>query len=120
MPSEGLIWKNLHSQMTLRPIAKVVLDTNLGLLVIPKTESHEMYEYIYRAANGLRWNPEHHAFCAYEPKRWEPEELLQHIAATVVGELGEQLHFTQQTSWHGISPELERKLRNALQKSDRV
>ncbi|MGJ4748486.1 hypothetical protein ACQV5M_19150, partial [Leptospira sp. SA-E8] len=92
----------------------------LGLGNDEQPESHGMYEYIYREANGLRWNREHHAFCAYEPMRWEPEELLQHIAATVVGELGEQLHFTQQTSWHGISSELERKLRNALQKSDRV
>ncbi|WP_237701399.1 hypothetical protein [Hylemonella gracilis] len=79
-----------------------------------------MYEYIYRAANGLRWNPKHHAVCAYEPERWEPEELMQHIAATVVGELGERLHFTKQTSWHGISPDLQRKLLNALKNADSV
>ena len=111
------LMSNVRPYMTTRQISKVVLDPDLGLLVEPLVEGHGAYEYIYRVANGLRWNREHHAFCAYEPARWQPTELLQHIAATVAAELGEELQFTSHTSWQGVPSDLQGLLRQALRRA---
>jgi hypothetical protein len=100
--------------MAFLPVAKVVLDADLGLLVVPDSRSTGPYEHIYREANGLRWNREHSAFCAFEPKRWQAEELLRHIAATLADAFGEELHFTLGTSWHGVPAELQSGLRKVI------
>ena len=100
--------------MTDRAITAVEIDSSGRLLVRPKVESGALYEYIYREANGLRWDREKHAFYAHEPSRWGHEELLQHIAATVRSAFAEELRITAQTAWVGVAPELERKLRHVL------
>jgi hypothetical protein len=97
-----------------RAITQVEVDASGRLLVRPLAESDAVYEYIYREANGLRWDKEKHSFCAHEPSRWEPEELLRHIAATLRGCFDEYLHITEQTTWVGVSPELQVRLRQAL------
>ena len=93
------------------PVERVVVDATLGLLVVPEAGD---YEHIYRAATGVRWNREHRAFCAFEPRRWQANELLTHIAATVSGEYGEDLHFTAHTSWQGVAPEVQHGLSQLL------
>jgi hypothetical protein len=97
-----------------RAITQVEVDSLGRLLVRPWAESDAIYEYIYREANGLRWDKEKHSFCAYEPSRWGHEELLRHIAATLRGSFGEDLRITEQTTWVGVSPELHARLRQAL------
>jgi hypothetical protein len=93
------------------PVAKIILDANLGLLVVPEAGS---YEHIYRMGNGVSWSSENCAFCAFEPQRWKAEELLRHIAAAVAGEYGEELYFTSKTSWHSIGRELQESLVQVL------
>jgi hypothetical protein len=93
-------------------ISTVEIDASGGLLVQPRAS--DSYEYIYREANGLRWDGQRRAIHAYEPSRWGHEELLLHIAATLRDCCDENLVFTDETSWVGVSTELQDRLRNVL------
>jgi hypothetical protein len=95
-------------------IAKLVIDAASGLMVYPKMDGRPSYEHIYREANGVRWSAEKQALHAYEPTRWKPEELLSHIASTLSSCYDEELSFTEQTEWQGVSSELRARLQQAL------
>jgi hypothetical protein len=88
-------------------IVTVMLDPTRGLLVVPATGD---YDHIYRTATGVRWDREHRAFGAYEPKRWEAGELLTNIARAVAAEYGDGLHFTSKTSWQGVAANVQLEL----------
>ena len=100
--------------MNERAIASVEVDARGRLLVRPESENASLYEYIYREANGLRWDRERHAICAHDASRWQHGELLTHIVFTVRDALGENLKVTAATAWVGVSPELERELLEVL------
>jgi len=100
--------------MDRRAVAAVEIDPKGRLLVRPEAESVAAYEYIYREANGLRWDRERCSFCAYEPDRWEPVELMKHLVATVGDAYNERLFITNSTAWVCVPPELERELRVVL------
>jgi hypothetical protein len=100
--------------MNPRLVAKLYIDTTGQLFVLPKIEPSESYEYIYREANGLRWHKGLQALQAYEPQRWEPVELLSHIAATLKTAYDEELQIVEGTAWEGVPKELQAKLRSAL------
>jgi hypothetical protein len=97
-----------------RAIARILIDSAGRLFVAPDSEPTESYEYIYREANGLRWDRGMKALFAYEPTRWKHEELLQHIDATLRSCCDEVLCFTERTEWVGVSPALQGTLRSAL------
>ena len=100
--------------MKTRGIAAIEIDHSGRLLVRPETHDFALYEYVYREANGLRWDGASQAFYAYEPARWDHERLIRHIAATVRVAFGEQLCITAHTAWVGVAPELEQRLRLAI------
>jgi len=101
--------------MKQRAISKVVIEASGRLLVCPKLSAEPSnYEYIYREANGLRWDRQENALHAYEPTRWKHEELLMHIAATLRVSCDEDLIFDQDTQWVGVQPEIQQVLRQAL------
>ncbi len=97
-----------------RIVSKVSLDPAKNLFVALETESGETFEYIYREANGLRWDSALRAIQAYEPQRWEPSELLRHVAATLRSAFGEDLQFREDTLWEGVPLQLQEQLRSAL------
>ena len=105
--------------MQQRAIAKIIIEPSGALLVCPRAETPVGYEYIYREANGLRWDREKRALFAYEPSRWKHEELLQHIAPTLRHRCDEELYFAEQTEWVGVSPALQSALRSALAQGSR-
>lgn len=98
--------------MRVLPIASIAVDSAGSLYVRLKTD--QSYEYIYREANGLRWDREKRALQAYEPLRWKPAELLQHMAATLRECRDEALAFDDSTSWEGVSADLQDSLRKVL------
>jgi hypothetical protein len=97
-----------------RAVAKVLIDSQGQLFVMPELEPGRTYEYIYREGNGLRWHKTLHALHAYEPKRWEHEELLRHIVATLRSACDEDLRLVESTAWEDVSPELQARLRASL------
>lgn len=101
--------------MQARAIAQIEIDSSGFLLVSPQADDTRSYEYTYREANGLRWNGEKKALFAYEPSRWKHEELLRHVADTVRSACDEDLCFTEQTKWVGVSPQFQELLRRAIE-----
>jgi hypothetical protein len=97
-----------------RLVSKVSLDATKSLVVALVTEPGETFEYIYREANGLRWDSALRALHAYEPQRWEPTELLCHVATTLRSAFSEDLQFSKDTLWEGVSLQLQELLRSAL------
>ena len=90
-------------------VEEVEIDPAGHLHVRPRMAS-ATYPFIYRAGNGLRWEPAAAAFGAAEPGRWTHDELLAHILATVRAEFGEVLHLTERTRWVNVSPEQRSRL----------
>jgi hypothetical protein len=103
------------ADMDQRAISKILVNSAGALFVVPESKDDTRCEYIYREANGLRWDKSLQAFHAYEPGRWQHDELLRHIATTVRSAFDEDLRVTEATVWEGIAPELEARLRMALQ-----
>ncbi len=102
--------------MKRRVVVKVLIDPAGRLLVLPQLDPGATYEHIYREATGLRWDSHHRALHAYEPKRWEPVELLQNIAATLCSAYDERLEITEDTIWEGVPLQLQATLRATLAK----
>ena len=96
--------------MKRRAISQVLVDASGHLFVFPEVEAGDTYEYIYREANGLRWDGTMRAIYAFERDRWPPDGLLRHIAATIGDACDEELHFTEKTTWTGVSTELRSRL----------
>ena len=101
--------------MNVRTIALVEMDSTGQLFVRPQSDTEGKYEYIYREANGLRWSRDRRALCAYEPARWQPEELFQHIVATLQSTFDETLQLTEDTVWIGVPQNLQRRLGHGRQ-----
>lgn len=95
-------------------VEEIAIDSSGRLLVRPEA-ADSSFQFIYRAANGLRWEAGVSAFVAAEPERWEPQELLTHIVRTVREELGGVLHLTEQTRWHNVSEQQRIELRGAFE-----
>ena len=100
--------------MNRRAVAKVLIDPAGHLFVVPELEFGATYEHIYREANGLRWHGDYRAIHAYEPERWEPLELMRHIASTLRETYDEELRLTSDTKWEGVPLELQARLRSTL------
>lgn len=94
------------------PIDSLEIDAAGSLLV--RTPPDRSFEYIYREADGLRWDRQRHGFRAYEPARWEPVELLRHMAVTLRDCCDRELVFVGSTSWVGVSPDLRDALERTL------
>ncbi|WP_353957273.1 hypothetical protein [Pelomonas sp. SE-A7] len=92
--------------MPLRRIEEVALESSGRLLVRPELVGGEGYEQIYRAANGLRWDPGQKVFFASEPERWAHSEFLSHLVRTLANECGTTLQVSNSTRWVNISGEL--------------
>jgi hypothetical protein len=68
---------------------------------------------IYRAGNGVSWDPTENAFQAGEPHRWDHAELLQHIIKTLADECGDVLQVSDATLWTNVPEEQVAALRLA-------
>ena len=80
-------------------IASIELDHTGRLLVRPDSIPTTQFEYIYRAATGVKWRVEDHAFYPDEVKNVSPARWFQIIVASVHVELGLDLKLTPQTKW---------------------
>lgn len=84
-----------------------------GRLRVAPTVAHEWYEYIYREANGLRWDRHTRALCASEPARWSVAELVKHLAAPCGRRLTRRFAFPSKQSG-SMSPRKFAKPRESI------
>lgn len=85
-----------------------------GELALYPSEADGSYQYIYREAAGVYWDPAHQRFHApltgYDAKNWSLADWYQHIVATVVSGLGIYLTVTDSTLWQNLSDEGKRQI----------
>ena len=88
--------------MALRRIEEIKIAPSGNLFVRPEPAEGAADAMIYRAGNGLRWDPKERAFHAAEPQRWEHAELLLHIVRTLAAECGDTLLISDSTRWTNV------------------
>lgn len=106
--------------MRSQPIESIAIDNNGRLLVRSVLREDGSYSLIYRAGNGLTWDPCENAIVAAEPERWECTELLSHVVKTLAEELGENLHAVGSTRWLNMSEQQAGELRAVISGSGRA
>ena len=91
-------------------IAEVALSTEGFLLVRPALSDGADYQFIYRAANGIRWAPDLRALRPYELGSSSPAFWFERIVEAVKNEYGDELVLSEATSWKGIPPDLRAEI----------
>jgi hypothetical protein len=83
-------------------INRVDIDEAGCLHVVPATHS---FPYIYREAMEIQWDPARGSLYAPAQREWSKRRWLQQILAAAKQQ-GCELHFTQETQWGEVDPEL--------------
>ena len=87
-------------------VDEVKMDAAVGIVVRPRIAPGEGYEFIYRMASGVRWNPERRAFVVFEPKEMSAAWWFRQIVTAVQSEYGHRLELRQETRWTDIPQEV--------------
>jgi hypothetical protein len=103
----------LGISMPARDIAEIAMHASGQLLITPAAPA-QSDEMIYRAGAGVQWDSNALGFVAAESHRWQPVELVRHIARTVRAELGDDLRPTHATKWSGVPAQLRSEITHAL------
>ena len=74
----------------------VLDDGRLG--IFPETSS-SMYQYIYREAAGVNWNPEARCFESTVPREWDHKKWYGQIVSVVLSGLDIRLSLSPQTAF---------------------
>ncbi len=91
-------------------IDEVEVDPVIGVLVRPRIAAAEHYEYIYRAASGVRWQHQKRALIAYELSDLSPVQWFHQIVASVQSEYGQVLELRPDTRWTNVSESERRQM----------
>jgi hypothetical protein len=94
-------------------VSRIEVEPSGRLLVAPSGEGGR-YEYVYREANGLRWDAHARAFYAYEPSKWAAGELVLHIASTLRQAIGVELYLAENTEWVNVPSPVRHEILQAL------
>jgi hypothetical protein len=86
-------------------IDEVEIDRSGRILVRPRIASSEQYEYIYRAASGVRWMSEARVLAPYETKDGSPAWWFRQIVVAVRDEYRQVLVLQPDTRWINVSIE---------------
>jgi len=98
--------------MTEEIISEVkVLDSG-KLLLILKSGGNNSYQYVYREAAGVYWEPDLKGFISTEPKDWSYITWFSHMIK-IVKQVGIDLKLTNQTKWSGLDKSEQLKLLKA-------
>ena len=91
--------------MSVVPIAVMMIGPGEKLWVIPDVSEDDKYEFIYRDASGIRWDPENRCLYPFEPKELPHHEWLKIIRNAVMSEYGDDLVLTKLTHWENVDYE---------------
>ena len=71
------------------------------LILILENKGQSYYQFVYREAAGVYWNPSLNGFISTEPKDWSYSKWFSHIVE-VVNKTGIQLALSDNTEWIGL------------------
>jgi hypothetical protein len=66
-------------------------------------DGNSYYQFVYREAAGVYWDPTLKGFKSTELKGWTPSQWFAHIVHIVRMGIGVQLAFCDPIEWNGIS-----------------
>jgi hypothetical protein len=92
------------------PIASIEVDSFGRLLVRPDTTDTQLFEYIYRAATGVRWRAADLSFLPDDIRNASPARWFEIILSSVHDELGIDLHISVTTAWISVSPDARQEM----------
>jgi hypothetical protein len=93
-------------------ITKIEIDESGKLLVTPIINWNDFFQFIYRAATGVRWNENSKCFVAPVPKEWSQFDWYANIVTSVRSENGVNLKITPRTKWLNVPDSLKVKIMN--------
>jgi len=97
--------------MTQNPIEEVSVHEDGSLRLRPADGD---FEYVYRAATGVRWDPETRELVAPPPREWTYVDWFRQIVRAVNEEFGQTLAITSATRWTNVAPEIREELLRGL------
>ena len=85
--------------MTKDTVAEVGIDEAGRLYVRPSLMS---FEYIWRAAMEVNWDPSEHRLFGPKPREWTYVDWYKQILAAAANEYGVQLKLAPNTVWSNV------------------
>lgn len=96
--SLGLMRRDTIAELEIDPVGK--------LHVVPSTES---FEYIYREAMEVHWDPSRGSLYSPKPREWSYPQWFQQIR-DAAREQGCELQLSPSTKWHNIDPSIKAEI----------
>lgn len=88
-----------------------VLDSGKLLLEL-ESGGDNSYQYVYREAAGVYWEPNLKGFISTEPKDWDYPTWFSHIVE-IVNQIGIDIKLSDQTKWSGLDKSEQERIINA-------
>jgi hypothetical protein len=82
-------------------VKKIEVLESGELILILENKGQSSYQFVYREAAGVYWNPSLNGFITTEPKDWSYSKWFSHIVE-VVNQTGIQLALSDKTEWIGL------------------
>lgn len=93
-------------------ISEVGISDEGGLYVRPASAT---FEYIWRAAMEVHWDPQRRRLFGPKPKEWTYVDWFKQIVAAAADEYGTQLRLTPQTAWANTPDAVRADITSAAQ-----
>jgi len=87
-----------------------ILETG-ELLVKPKENKDNIFQFIYRTATGVNWDEQSQCFKTPKPKEWSYQDWYENIISSVIDEIGIELKITSNTKYYNISNNLKESIK---------
>ncbi|XCN74533.1 MAG: hypothetical protein Q3M24_07250 [Candidatus Electrothrix aestuarii] len=83
------------------------------LLLELESGGDNSYQYIYREAAGIYWEPTLKGFISTEPKEWTYSTCFFHMVE-IIRQVGIEVQLADQTSWSGLDKSEQQHILNAI------
>jgi hypothetical protein len=83
-------------------VAEVSIHEDGRLLIRPR-DALDGFQYVYRAAAEVSWDPDEGCFVCPTPREWSYVRWFQHAREVIQSELGCDLEITGGTSWKNVT-----------------
>ena len=93
-------------------VAEISIDENGRLLIRPRV-ADDSFQYVYRAAAEVRWDPAQACFTCPPPREWSYVRWFEHARGAVQAELGWHLEVTRRTRWTNVADDLRDEIYSA-------
>lgn len=87
-------------------ITEISITETGELLIKPKENKDNFFQFIYRTATGINWDDKKQSFKTPKPKERSYTDWYENIIDSVIDEMGEKLEVTSETKYNNLPDEL--------------